>query len=98
MFTFVTLTQTCFACPSQWEGQLDDGRYVYIRYRWGMLKARTSLVSVNDAVLQGEVLYSQAHGDALAGEMSTADMLQTIGAQYDQELDERAARALDQGE
>lgn len=31
------LVQTCGACPSQWEGTLDDGRVVYIRYRFGRL-------------------------------------------------------------
>lgn len=29
------LTQTCIACPSQWDGETDDGRPVYIRYRHG---------------------------------------------------------------
>lgn len=32
-----TLTQTCAECPSQWEGTLEDGRHVYVRYRWGLL-------------------------------------------------------------
>lgn len=31
------LTQTCSACPSQWEGRLEDGSAIYIRYRWGRL-------------------------------------------------------------
>ncbi|MCA1480782.1 hypothetical protein, partial [Bradyrhizobium sp. NBAIM08] len=35
----VRLEQTCGACPSQWEGVTDDGRVVYIRYRWGALTA-----------------------------------------------------------
>jgi hypothetical protein len=26
--------RTCIACPSQWEGQLEDGRWFYARYRW----------------------------------------------------------------
>ena len=29
----IELTQTCEACPSQWDGRLEDGRTVYIRYR-----------------------------------------------------------------
>jgi len=29
------LKQTCWACPSQWEIELKDGRYVYARFRWG---------------------------------------------------------------
>ena len=31
------LTQTCDRSPSQWEGRLDDGRTIYIRYRHGQL-------------------------------------------------------------
>jgi hypothetical protein len=27
------LTQTCDRYPSQWEGRLDDGRPIYIRFR-----------------------------------------------------------------
>jgi hypothetical protein len=27
--------QTCYACPTQWEGRLTDGRYFYFRYRGG---------------------------------------------------------------
>lgn len=32
-----TLTRTCLACPSQWEGTLYDGRAIYVRYRHGEL-------------------------------------------------------------
>jgi hypothetical protein len=30
-----SMEQTCGACPSQWEGELDDGTFIYVRYRWG---------------------------------------------------------------
>ena len=33
----LTLIQTCSESPSQWEGKLEDGRQIYIRYRWGEL-------------------------------------------------------------
>jgi hypothetical protein len=48
--TVTTITQTCLACPSQWEGTADDGRVVYIRYRWGSLSigvGRTLQEAVN---------------------------------------------------
>lgn len=35
--TIVSLTQTCSACPSQWEGKTANGEEVYVRYRWGHL-------------------------------------------------------------
>lgn len=31
------IRMTCIACPTQWEGALDDGRFVYFRYRSGLL-------------------------------------------------------------
>ena len=34
----VALDQTCGACPSQWEGRLDNGQRIYVRYRWGRLQ------------------------------------------------------------
>jgi len=58
------LRQTCFACPSQWEGTTADGRDVYIRYRWGNLTA-----SVN-----GIVVYSNAPGDFLDGVIGDHEM------------------------
>lgn len=33
----VEFSRTCFACPSQWEGELDDGRRLYVRYRHSWL-------------------------------------------------------------
>lgn len=35
----VELRQTCLACPEQWEGHLEDGQVVYVRYRHGHLTA-----------------------------------------------------------
>lgn len=37
MIRVTKVTRTCHACPSQWEGETDDGRFVYARYRWGAL-------------------------------------------------------------
>lgn len=32
-----SIIRTCYACPSQWEGETEDGRKVYVRYRHGLL-------------------------------------------------------------
>jgi hypothetical protein len=32
------LKRTSVAAPSQWEGETTDGRSVYVRYRWGVLR------------------------------------------------------------
>lgn len=45
--------QTCPAAPSQWEGELDDGRMFYVRVRHGRLEVRVSprpTEDVTDAV------------------------------------------------
>jgi hypothetical protein len=36
-FVVKTLLRTGLACPSMWEGELSDGRHVYVRYRGGTL-------------------------------------------------------------
>ena len=47
-YKIAKLIQTCAACPSQWEGHLDDGRMVYIRYRHGTLRANISTIVTDD--------------------------------------------------
>jgi hypothetical protein len=49
MTTIIELNQTCFACPSQWEGKTADGRHLYIRYRWGHLS-----ISMDGTVIIGK--------------------------------------------
>lgn len=39
--TLSSLRCTSIAAPSQWEGELEDGRFVYIRYRHGRGAVRT---------------------------------------------------------
>lgn len=51
------ITQTCYACPSQWEGITVDGEAVYIRYRWGRLRID----------LDHETVFEQDMGDELDG-------------------------------
>lgn len=78
---FKTLKKTCSVCPSQWEGQLEDGRYVYARYRWGHLSVRSSTESIDDAVRAGEEIFegSPEGADSLDGVMSTCEMLKLTG-------------------
>lgn len=38
MTAVATLEHTCEACPSQWEGTLDDGTHFYVRYRGARLR------------------------------------------------------------
>lgn len=66
----VELNRTCHACPSQWEGQTEDGKHVYIRYRWGFLSAQVGT----------ENIYGASHGDSLHGEMSNEDMMKALSS------------------
>ena len=57
MVEIVDITQTCEACPSQWEGTTVDGKEIYVRYRWGTLRID----------LDGEPIFQQEIGDNLDG-------------------------------
>lgn len=58
------LTQTCNACPSQWEGTLTNGKSLYIRYRWGYLS-----IDIDDKEILGKDI-----GDSLAGCLDEEEM------------------------
>jgi hypothetical protein len=64
------ITQTCWACPSQWEGNLDDGRMFYARYRWGGLTIRLSdnpTNSLSNLFENNEIVCSETLGDGYDG-------------------------------
>lgn len=65
MLLIVKLKQTCHACPSQWEGKTDNGKDVYIRYRWGILR-----VDLNGS----EIFCEDIAGDGLDGVLSTEEL------------------------
>lgn len=62
------LTNTCYACPSQWEGTSESGDDIYIRYRWGGFR-----IEVN-----GQVVHRQAIGDGLDGFISNEDLAKIL--------------------
>jgi len=70
-----TFKQTCSACPSQWEGKLADGRWLYVRYRWGNLRVGigedwpTAIMNSSHRPIIDEDL-----GDDLAGVLTTEEM------------------------
>lgn len=69
--TVKTLTKTCEACPAQWEGTLEDGRVIYIRYRWGSLGFGVG-DDLGDAI--DACQYVEEPGHEFDGELSTAAM------------------------
>ena len=60
------IIQTCHSCPSQWEGEIEDGRNIYIRYRWGYLSIYLSY-NPGEPALAGELIYDRQLGDGLHG-------------------------------
>lgn len=75
------LTRTCVACPSQWEGRLDDGRWVYVRYRFGML--RVGVGATVDAAVDATMGFA---GTKNPGESLVAER---VGDEYDGTLRDR---------
>jgi hypothetical protein len=68
----VSLTQTCTACPSQWEGRLSNGDYVYIRYRHGYLSLSTG--PTPDEAVGGEDVFAEQIGGDFDGFMDLAEV------------------------
>lgn len=71
MIRVTKLEMTCGACPSQWQGDTDDGRPIYVRYRWGHLR-----VEMDDT---DEVVFEWSSGDNLDGVMDL-DQLKELTA------------------
>src|SRR3954449_6556273 len=72
----VSLKNTCIACPSQWEGTLEDGRAIYARYRHGELSVGVGK-DIDEAVRDGmsdQALYANHIGDGLDGFMDFEEL------------------------
>ncbi len=71
----VALKKTCTACPSQWEGTLEDGRVIYARYRWGELSVGVG-GDIDEAVHNGwtDALHADQVGDGLDGFMDFEEL------------------------
>jgi hypothetical protein len=71
-----TLKRTCIACPSQWEGTLEDGRAIYARYRHGELSVGIG-TDISEAVRSGmsdQALFTDDIGDRLDGFMDIQEL------------------------
>lgn len=75
-----SLVRTCSACPSQWEGELEDGRFIYIRFRWGNLGYGIGDTPKNAVK---NYRYGDNCGDCeLDGEMSDGEMIERLGLKF----------------
>lgn len=64
------LTETCVACPKQWEGHKDDGTFIYIRYRHGSFRIDEGEV--------GNTVHQEFIGHELDGFMEDEDFKKLI--------------------
>lgn len=72
----VALRTTSLACPSQWEGVLEDGQVVYARYRHGGLSVGLG-DDIREAICNGksdQALYAASVGDGLDGFMDFEEL------------------------
>ena len=74
-----TLVRTCRRSPAQWEGRTSDGRFVYVRYRWGFLEIGIG-VSLDDAISNSGEFFERQLGEAYDGSMGLEQLRQaTLG-------------------
>jgi len=72
----IALKSTSIACPSQWEGNLEDGRAIYVRYRHGALSIGVG-GDIGEAVRNSSsnhALFSEYVGDGLDGFMDLEEL------------------------
>lgn len=70
--------KTCLACPSQWDIKTINGRYIYARYRWGVLT-----LTLNAFTPKAKVIFSTSVGGSLDGCMSTPQLRRITAAVLD---------------
>ncbi len=85
------LRQTCEAAPSQWEGELYDGRGFYVRYRYGNLQIHLGEI-VQGPYSNPEIFRSQI-GDDLDGVLSWKTAEKFLAGILEKEADEAGNQA-----
>jgi hypothetical protein len=79
------IVETCSACPAQWEGSLDDGRAIYIRYRFGYLSIRVSPDPTDDIMkaVETEEVFGTDYGGVWDGCMDLATVSKLSKSLFD---------------
>jgi hypothetical protein len=74
----VSLRQTCQSHPAQWSAQVEDGRWLYIRYRWGILSMSWATPNADNPTVLDRIA-TIVHSDGYDGEMEEAEMREPLG-------------------
>ncbi len=72
--TIKSIEQTCWACPSQWNIYLNDGSYVYVRYRHGWFSFEITSDGVREFEY-GEETYPNGIADGFMEEHQMKELL-----------------------
>lgn len=76
--------RTCEAFPSQWEGMLDNGKSIYIKYRHGKLKVGLGK-TLSKAILNAKVIYESKN--ELDGFMTNEEMIKLVKEKMNLEVE-----------
>lgn len=73
-----SVEKTCSACPSQWEAETVDDRFVYVRYRWGVLRVELADSKDDWWGRRGKIYYcSEEIGGPFDGEIDWDEVRET---------------------
>ena len=81
----IRLKQTCLSNPSQWQGRLEDGRVLYIRYRWGSLYAGVgrSLAEAVGVTKEPDESHVLQVGSAYDGYIELGEVAELLADRFD---------------
>lgn len=91
MITIVRVVETCVACPSQWDGWDTEGKYYYLRYRFGCGTMTHYPGGPNfweRPEEEGELIASFGYGGAYDGDIRLTQFARHAGISLDPKLSE----------
>ena len=72
------LERFSYACPSQWRGQLENGRFIYVRYRHNYLQF--GIGQTEDDAINYVIEYGRLPGkNEYEGYLGTGEMIRALG-------------------
>lgn len=87
----LTYRLTCSACPTQYDFFLEDGRYIYFRYRWGTWEMRLFpsfdyAEQCSPEVWLGTLTLTMSIGEPLDGFLEEDEVLSIVDHNLDELL------------
>lgn len=80
MIRLVSLRQTSWGAPSQWEARTDEGRPAYIRYRHGELSVRVRpLGGLIDDAIDTTPIFDEEVGERLGSQLDWEEIVEATG-------------------